>query len=316
MAYLRQKRDESEPQEKSASEDRLIMLCDGVFAIAITLLVLDIRLPDDAAQFSANLPGFLRKILFYFLTFMVIAGYWVVHRRLMHLIKRLDRYFIWLTFLFLSLVALFPATMILIGQFGDHPEAVIIYVSTISACGFATGLLWIYASWNHRLIDPDVEQERINFKTLNILINPIYFALSLLLLLFVKDLDIVFESWIFIGIPSTILHRIYRYRIHKHAQQAGTSPEDSALWREDLHRPSLLSPFSLIIDFFLATATRLRSLKQRGEKQHPLLQKKTESPASAEKHVDEENAVAQTSPVQTLPDPDTSTPPQSPPASH
>ena len=48
--------------DTSVSEDRLIMLCDGEHAIAITLLVLDIRLPDDATHFQENLPAIFLKM--------------------------------------------------------------------------------------------------------------------------------------------------------------------------------------------------------------------------------------------------------------
>src|SRR5689334_15971960 len=162
MAHLWQKQlGDIVPEDKPASEDRLVMLCDGVFAIAITLLVLDIRLPDDpkllteSALFRAQLSDLLfNKVLYYFITFLVIAGYWVMHRRIMHQVRRLDSRFIWLTFLFLAFVALFPVSMTLLVGYGQYREAVIFYVLTLAACGFSSSFLWIYASWNRRLIDP------------------------------------------------------------------------------------------------------------------------------------------------------------------
>src|SRR5258708_35604606 len=158
MSQSGQQHNETPSHNKPPSEDRLIMLCDGVFAIAITLLVLDIRLPDDLAHFYNNLHELLIKIMFYFITFLVIAGYWIMHRRIMQDVRRLDKRFMWLTFLFLSFVALFPATIPLIGTFGQYREAIIMYVLTLAACGFSASFLWIYASWSHRLIDPDVDQ--------------------------------------------------------------------------------------------------------------------------------------------------------------
>lgn len=259
MAYLH---DDTAPEGRPANEDRLIMLCDGVFAIAITLLVLDIRIPDGSTQFSADLSALLRKIMFYFVTFLIIAGYWIMHRRVMRQIKRLDRRFIWFTFLFLSFVALFPATMNLLGAYGSHYETVIIYVATISACGFSVALLWIYASWNHRLIDADIDQEQINFRTLNILINPVYFALSLLLLFFFSDPTSLFFSWIFIGFPVTVIQRVYRYRLSKRVQQGAQG--DSARLLEELNRSNLFSPFAAFIDFFLSIIPRLYSHVQAG----------------------------------------------------
>jgi uncharacterized membrane protein len=201
------------PNDTSVNEDRLIMLCDGVFAIAITLLVLDIRLPDDATHFQENLPAFFLKILFYFVTFLVVARYWMLHRRIMQQIQRLDRSFLWLTLLFLAFVALIPATITVVSEFGNHAEADVIYALSLVVCGFSASALWIYASRKHRLIDPALDQHTIHFRTISTLIAPLYFLLSLLLLFipfFSNNPPLIFFSWLLIGIPNSILRRIDR----------------------------------------------------------------------------------------------------------
>ncbi len=227
MAHLWQRPfGDTVPEDKPASEDRLIMLCDGVFAIAITLLVLDIRLPDGLKpdQFPEQLPDLLFKILFYFITFLVIAGYWIMHRRIMHQVRRLDRNFIWLTFLFLSFVALFPVMMTLLTGYGQYREAVIIYTLTLAACGFSSSFLWIYASRNHRLIDPNIDQELIRFRTIATLIIPTYYTLSLLLLFVIPGHPSnIFYSWVFIGFPIRLVRSIYRRRLARREQLADGS---------------------------------------------------------------------------------------------
>ena len=74
-----------------------------------------------------------------FITFLIIALYWLSHRRLMHLVLRLDRGFVWLTFLFLALIALLPAIITMLNQFGNHPEAVIIYTAALAAMTIPLG---------------------------------------------------------------------------------------------------------------------------------------------------------------------------------
>lgn len=233
MANLWQQLENTMPNHKSISEDRLIMLCDGVFAIAITLLILDIRLPDDTSHFQENLLTFFLKILFYFVTFLIIAQYWILHRYIMHQVRRLDRPFLWLTLLFLAFVALVPATITVVSEFGNHYEADVIYGLSLAACGFSASALWIYASWKHRLIDPTLDQRFIHFSIISTLISPIYFLLSLLLLfilLFSNNPPLIFLSWIFIGIPSTIVRRIYSRQLEgvedhrEHAQVTGSGP--------------------------------------------------------------------------------------------
>lgn len=213
MANFWQQLETTVPNDTSVNDDRLIMLCDGVFAIAITLLVLDIRLPDDSTHFQENLPAFFLKILFYFVTFLVIARYWMLHRRIMQQIQRLDRPFVWLTLLFLAFVALIPATITVVDEFGNHAEADVIYTLSLVVCGFSAAALWIYASWKHRLIDPLLDQRIIRFRTMSTLTAPLYFLLSLLLLFipfFSNNPPLIFLSWLFIGIPNGILKGIDR----------------------------------------------------------------------------------------------------------
>lgn len=193
-------------EEKSPGFDRLIMLCDGIFAIAMTLLVLDIKLnvPEgakitDAAMFWQALKPLLLKSLFYLMTFITVAGYWMGHRRLMTYVKRQDGPFTILTFLFLAFVVFFPVSFNVMTEGGDFAAVVIFYTAVLAGCGFSSFSLWAYASWKHRLIDPGVSQHEIVSRSMSILFIPAYFSLSLLLLLIPHlDPDAVFYSWIFI----------------------------------------------------------------------------------------------------------------------
>ena len=72
-------------------KSRLEAFSDGVFAIVITLLVLDIRFPEvDYAQFSTTLVSLLPRILAYVMSFIIIGLYWVIHHRSMHGIRKTD----------------------------------------------------------------------------------------------------------------------------------------------------------------------------------------------------------------------------------
>ena len=128
------------PNEKKPGEDRLVMLCDGVFAIAATLLVIGIDIsPHDSSPGSVTdalgqlvLPG-----IFYLVTFLIIAVYWRFHRNLMQVVQHLDNNFISLTFLFLAFIAFFPVISKLLGAHGNVPAVVILYTLGLSGCGFS-----------------------------------------------------------------------------------------------------------------------------------------------------------------------------------
>lgn len=209
------------PEGKDPAEDRLVLLCDGIFAIAITLLVLDIRLPEGltASNFYSVLQGMEIHVVSYLITFVVIALYWMHHRRLMQDAKRLDRTFTCLTFLFLAFIAFFPATSSLLANYEAAPRmVVVIYTLLLSACGFSATLLWLYASWKHRLIDPETSQAEINLRTIKIVTNPLIYCLSLLLLPVVSEPYFIFFSWPLIGLFQSASQHIYKHWLEKPVQ--------------------------------------------------------------------------------------------------
>ena len=92
--------------------DRIVFFSDAVFAIAITILVLDIRVPDIpegrvAAELPAQILTLGPKYLSYVISFLVLAVYWQAHHRVSKHIRGYDGTLVWLNFLFLMAVASF-----------------------------------------------------------------------------------------------------------------------------------------------------------------------------------------------------------------
>jgi uncharacterized membrane protein len=209
------------PEEKTPSEDRLVMLCDGVFAIAITLLVIDIGSKVGGSNVDASLHTLIQPTISYLVTFLILAMYWRIHRNLMRVVQRLDRGFISLTFLFLAFIAFFPVTSRLLGNYGDHPAVVVIYTLTLSGCGFSACALWFYATWKHRLISPDLPKGEITSYTYALLFTPLIYCASLLLL-FVVPPDrpyFICFSWALIGFAERIVKSIYKRWLEKPVQE-------------------------------------------------------------------------------------------------
>ena len=232
-------RPERRPEE-NASEDRIVLLCDGVFAIAITLLVLDIRLPDKlaAADIKQALQDLLARTIMYLITFAVLAIYWFNHRRMMKYIRRVDAGFIWLNLLFLAFIAYFPVTSSAVGQHSELSQIVILYVLVLSGCGYASVLPWLYATQKRRLVDPDLDQYMVNYQILNILIAPTFYLLSLFLLFlppFSSAPDSIFLTWFSLGIIQTAIISLYHrlYRKPAAAEKAEAEREEEAPAAQD-----------------------------------------------------------------------------------
>lgn len=211
------------PEEKTPNEDRLVMLCDGVFAIAVTLLVLDIGIPaglSSAKQIEDALQELIAPGIIYLMTFLIIAVYWRFHRMLMQVVQRLDNAFLSLTFLFLAFIAIFPATFKLIGVYGGYRLIVIVYTLGLSGCGFSAFALWFYATHKHRLVSPDLPQEEIDTRTISLLINPLIYCASLLLLIWIPDGSAYFIcfSWALIGYTQRVGRVIYKRWLAKPVQ--------------------------------------------------------------------------------------------------
>jgi len=131
------------------AKSRLEAFSDGVFAIVITLLILDIRFPDvDYSQFGRTLVSLLPRILAYVMSFIIIGVYWVTHHNSMHAIKKTDRSFLWLNILLLLFISFIPFPTSLLGRYPFQAGPIIIYGLTLIACN-AIGYVMILYVWYH-----------------------------------------------------------------------------------------------------------------------------------------------------------------------
>src|ERR1700679_692829 len=93
--------------DDTISTARLISFSDGVFAIAVTLLVFNLKVPQiPQADAHRDLPAMVVAMLphftVYFLSFFVIAIYWIFHHRMMNIVIRMDSHFLWMNIWYLS----------------------------------------------------------------------------------------------------------------------------------------------------------------------------------------------------------------------
>ncbi len=141
---------EAKTARTKRSFDRFVNFSDAVFAIAITLLALDIRLPaQDAGAVAPPLGPQLHALtpnLFAFvLSFAVIGGYWVAHHRLFGMIDRHDGRLILLNMLTLFCVVVLPFPTQVVADYGDTTLGVEIYAGTMVLAGMSILALVVYA---------------------------------------------------------------------------------------------------------------------------------------------------------------------------
>ena len=120
--------------------ERLTFLVDGVFAITMTLLVLELRLPESGAVgLKQSLLAMAPRLYIYFIAFYSIANHWVVHQRMFRHITSANTTMLWLTILGLLFITLIPAATAIVGRFPNESLAV--------ACFSANSLLQALSNW-------------------------------------------------------------------------------------------------------------------------------------------------------------------------
>lgn len=166
--------------------DRLIFLSDGVFAIAITLLVLEIALPHISGGFQQQEREFPEvlwsvwpQVLTYVLTFLIVGVYWMSHQRIFEYITRADSVLAWLNVLFLMSVAFLPIPSKILGEYGALGAAVRFYALSLIVPGLLIVVIWRYATDHQRLVEKDLDSVLIRHRLERYLIAPAVLTLAI-----------------------------------------------------------------------------------------------------------------------------------------
>jgi TMEM175 potassium channel family protein len=134
---------------------RLEAFSDGVFAIAATLLILEIGVDTSRGDLGKQLTDIWPSYLAYVTTFLIIGIIWINHHHCVSLIGRVDRTFLFINLLLLLVVSFMPFPTKLVAQYLQKPderEAVIAYATTMTVMAIIYNIWWRYARTNRRLI--------------------------------------------------------------------------------------------------------------------------------------------------------------------
>ena len=131
--------------------ERLTFLVDGVFAITMTLLVLELRPPDTGtSNLSVGLLEMLPRLYIYFIAFYSIANHWIVHQRMFRHITSADTTMLWLTMLGLLFITLIPASTAIVGRFPGEKLAAACFSANSFFQALTIWIFWAYVVKKHK----------------------------------------------------------------------------------------------------------------------------------------------------------------------
>lgn len=145
--------------------ERLLMLADGVFAISMTLLVIDVGIHEDvpvtAAGFAEALPGLLTRLGIFVAAFMITSRFWLVNHKQMARLHHVDDGVLGMTVLFLASITALPVATGVLFTFGAYRGAVTFAACVLTVAALLGARLWWYmSSPKHGLMDIDPDDRR------------------------------------------------------------------------------------------------------------------------------------------------------------
>lgn len=147
---------------RGLGKNRIEALADGIFAVAMTLLVLDVKVPADRSfgtggDLLAWLASLVHNFAMYAISFCVLAIFWLAHHLLFHYVRHVGRAFLWLNMAFLLLVTFVPFSTDLMGDHGHLVVAVLIYGGNLFALGLLLALQLRWLATNPAYATPDLD---------------------------------------------------------------------------------------------------------------------------------------------------------------
>jgi uncharacterized membrane protein len=185
--------------------DRVVFFSDAVFAIAITLLAVNLRVPDTAKHHAGRaLSDAIPSITGFAISFVVIAFFWVGHHQIFRYITALDRRLIALNLLFLGSIAFLPYPTDLLSVAAHSRAATIFYAACGAFAGLVEAVMWIYATTQPNLTTPNIGKVR-TFFFLRIMRVPVIFLLSIPIAILSPTWAMYF--WILIWLSALAINR-------------------------------------------------------------------------------------------------------------
>ncbi len=201
---------------------RLEAFSDGVFAVAITLLALNLGVPavkdlQPGHGLAAALLEQWPVYLGYALSFLTILIMWVNHHTLFRLIQRTDHFFLLLNGLLLLVVTAIPFATEMLATYLLQPDrrvALLVYSGLSLAMAVAFNQMWAYASHNGRLLDPETDAQIVQSVTKQYRFGPLLYLVAFALAFWsaTASLALCILLAVFFAMPSTVTQALYKIK--------------------------------------------------------------------------------------------------------
>ena len=186
--------------------NRVLAFSDGVFAIAMTLLVVSIAVPRladgaDVSELADSLNDLTSSFVSFFVSFAVIGRYWLAHHEFFGLLGRIDQKAISLNLVYLAFIAFLPFPTALLGDYFENPLSIVIYAANVSVISGLEVLAFRHA-YRAGLLQRSISPEVYRWGVLNSLSPVAFFVLSMPIAFASTTLAVV--SW-FLVMPWALL---------------------------------------------------------------------------------------------------------------
>jgi len=209
----------SEASEERAGElGRLLAFSDGVFAIVITLLVLEIAIPEDLPSHSIQTaidqtgPTFVAWVV----SFLLAGMHWVWHRDVFAQVRSASREVLWLNLLYLLPVCLIPFASSVLGRYDREPAALRLYGSVLIAASLARSVLLAYLVRHDEHLHEPVSTEGRRQLAALALVPVVVYAVAMVL----AGLAPLVSLLVYLGVPVLYLATFTVLRRHARGDDA------------------------------------------------------------------------------------------------
>jgi uncharacterized membrane protein len=186
----------------SAEFARVLAFTDGLFAIAMTLLVVALGIPhlsdgDSVHDLADALSDLTPDFISFFITFAVIGRYWLAHHQFVAMLKGIDQGLIALNLVYLAFIAFLPFPTALLGENFENPLSIVIYAVNVGLVSGMEVVLFRHA-YKAQLFEKQLPQDVYRFAVAMSLAPVLFFALSIPVAFVSTTLAVC--TW-FLGIP-------------------------------------------------------------------------------------------------------------------
>ncbi|MEC5193129.1 MULTISPECIES: TMEM175 family protein [unclassified Arthrobacter] len=197
---------------------RLEAFSDGVFAIAITLLVIDINVPETPGTLAHRLAAEWPSYLGFAISFAMIGIMWLNHHQMLREIRAADHGLVVTNLALLATVTVIPFPTKVLGDqlargtYDDQRTAAVLYALGFLAFALAINAMWLWAAHHRRLIKPDTPDYRVTGRTRRNALGVPAFATAALLALVSPQASLALDGLlaVFYLIPGSLVGRLLR----------------------------------------------------------------------------------------------------------